>query len=508
MKFHPHLQILILFAMSLACRAAISLNAGESVTADSSPEALAQESLPEASGPASEANKAFSEGRYGEAVKLALPLAQKGDKDALFLLGLAHETGQGVERSQPKAIEYYRKAVTAGHRDARYRSSLILLASEDKAQREDARKMLEAAAKTDPAVAGRILGEAWLRGQLSEDPDPRKAIEWWRKSAAAGDLNSVRILASLYEGRFGYPELKDAKKAAELFRQAADKGDVDSMIALGARLLLGDQKLRNEKSGREWLAKAVEKGNFSACLVLGEYEQTINKDDKAALAAYERGKDGGQVECILRAADFYLQGRGTKKDESRGKALLVKAAQAGHPRAQFTIAMSLMSAEKPDLSGAYLNLLSAANGNLAVAQNELGLFYLSGKLGVADQAAAAGWLTRAAKSGHAAAQNNLATLYEAGAAGLKQDYKNALELYSLAANQGHPEATMALVRLYSNGPIELDLPRAWALAAIAEERAVESAKETKEAVAAKLDEAQLKQAKELLGQLRDSTKDQ
>ena len=49
--------------------------------------------------------------------------------------------------------------------------------------------------------------------------------------------------------------------------------------------------------------------------MLGEYEQTINKDDKAALAAYERGKDGGQVECILRAADFYLQGRGTKKDE-------------------------------------------------------------------------------------------------------------------------------------------------------------------------------------------------
>ena len=67
----------------------------------------------------------------------------------------------------------------------------------------------------------------------------------------------------------------------------------------------------------------------------------------------------------------------------------MKAAQAGHPRAQFTIAMSLMSAEKPDLTAAYLNLLSAANGNLAAAQNELGLFYLSGKLGVADQAAAA-----------------------------------------------------------------------------------------------------------------------
>jgi len=506
MKFHPRLQILIPLAMSMACPAAISLNSGELLSAGDSSESLAQESLPQADGPAAEANKAFSEGRFGEAVELALPLAEKEDADALFLLGLAHESGQGLERSQAKAIEYYRKAFAKGHQDARYRTSLILLASDDKAEREDARKMLETAAKTDPAVAGRILGEGWLIGRLSEKPDPAKASEWWQRAATAGDLASMRILAGFYEGRLGYPEFKDAKKAIGLYEQAAAKGDVESMVVLASRLLMGEESLRDEKRGRELLEKVIEMGNFGACLVLGEFEEAIKKDDKAALAAYERGKDGGQLECMVRAGDFYLQGRGTKKDETRGTTLLVNAAQAGHPQAQFRVAMSILSSEKPDIGAAYLNLLAAANSGMAAAQNELGLFYLSGKMGVADQAAAVGWLTRAAKLGHAAAQNNLATLYEAGAAGLNQDYKNAIELYSLAARQGHAEATTALIRLYSEGPIDKDLPRAWALASIAVERGQDAAKEAKAAIEAKLDKQQLADAKKLLEKLKEPAK--
>ena len=463
---------------------------------------VAGQQLNRIQGPARAAGEAFLQGKFEEGVKIARPLAEKGDPDALFLMALAHEGGKGVDLSRDKALQLHRRAATKGHQDASLRVALLLLTSELKNEREEARTLLETMAKKDVTVAGRILGEAWLSGRLSDKPNAAKAIEWWARSAAAGDLTSIRTLAGFYEGRLGFPELKDLKEAYKLYAKAADGGDAGSMLTLGSRLLLGEESMRDEKRGREWLEKAVAAGEFTACLVLGDYEENVRRDAKAALAAYERGKDGGQVDCMFRAAGFYLQGLGVKKDEARGKALMVKAAQSGHPQAQFTVAMTLMGADQPDLGAIYLNLLASANSNYGPAQNELGLLYLTGKMGVADQTAGVGWLTRAAKLGSAAAQNNLGTLYEAGGGGLKQDYTNAVELYSLAAKQGHMDATRALIRLFSQGPIELNLPRAWALASIAVERGDESVKDVRDQVAAKLSKDQRAKADTILSDLK------
>jgi len=188
-----------------------------------------------------------------------------------------------------------------------------------------------------------------------------------------------------------------------------------------------------------------------------------------------------------------------KKDEARGKALLLQAAQAGSSQAQFRVALMLLSGEKPDVGAGYLHLLAAANGNLLIAQNELGLFYLSGQLGVADPAAAVSWLTRAAKAGSAAAQNNLAALYESGSAGLGRDLKNAGELYTLAAKQGHPQATLALARLYTGGAgVNADLPRAWALTSLVAGNGDETAATMAKQIDQKLSDEQRKEAKKLL----------
>lgn len=511
MKTLPILQAVLALALAVSANAAISLaKPALGDTTGPADDPLAQKSVPagpQISGPAAAAYQAFSEGRSDEAVKLAQPLADDGNADALFLLGLAHETGRGADPSRDKAIGFYRKAAAKDHKDARYRISLILLASDKAEERNEARKQLEAAASTDAAVAGRILGEAWLRGKLSEESNPKKAVEWWERAASAGDLTSMLILASLYEGQLGLPEFKDNAKALKLYSKAAALGDVGSMVTLGSRLLNGEESLRDEKRGRDWLNKAVAEGNFTACLVLGDFEQHVKKNEKAALAAYEKGDDGGQVECMLRAADFYLEGRGTETDVERGKALLIKAAKGGHPQAQFRIAMMLLSAEKPDLGTAYSFLLSAANQNLSVAQNELGLFYLSGRLGVADPAAATGWLTRAAKLGNPSAQLNLAMLYEAGAAGLNQDYKNAGELYGLAASQGNVEAMLALARIYSSGgPVKEDLARAWALASLAAEKGAETAAPMRDKIASRLTKEQRTEGKNLLKEFKEPAK--
>ena len=490
MRLRSLTHLLLFSALTVSVHAAVSLPTDSSTAVPTV-----------ADGPAKEAMEAFQAGRHAKAVELALPLAEQGNAEALYLLGFASESGKGLDASKEKALEYYRKASALNQKDATYRLAFILLASEKEEDRTQAREALETAAKGDPTVAARILGEAYLRGRLTPAPDPDKAIFWWKSAADAGDIPSTLLMARFYEGQFGFPELKDSKESLAAYSKAAGLGDAAAMAALGSRLLSGDEKIRDEKKGREWLKKAIEAKEYTGYLALGDYEENVKKDLKTALSEYERGKDAGQIDCVLRTADFYIQGKGVEKDSTRGLALLEKAAEAGNPTANFRLAVQSLSAEKPDLLVGYKHLLAAANGSLAEAQNELGLFYLSGKLAAADGPAGVAWLTRAAQGGYPQAQNNLATLYERGAAGVVQNLENAGQLYALAANQGHGPATLALARLVNEGVgTKADPAKAWALASLAEERGAENAKKLLDSIT--LDEPQRADAKQQLADMK------
>jgi TPR repeat protein len=459
----------------------------------------------EADGPAKAAMQAFRDGQHAKAVEMATPLAETGNGDALFLLGFAHETGQGAEPLRELAIDYYTRASAAGHKDATYRASLILLASEVEAEREKARDMLEAAAKSDPAVAGRILGEAYLRGRISAEPDYEKTLYWWGAAADSGDVPAILLLARLHEGQFGFPEKKNLQKAMTAYAKAAGLGDGPAMAAYGSRLLSGEKEFRDEAKGREWLKKAIEAGEHAAFLALGDFEENVKNDPKAALAFYERGKDAGQIDSTIRAANFYIEGKGTEKDVPRGIQLLETAAKNGSALAHFQLAVHRLSGDVSDMTPGYGHLVAAANGGLLEAQNELGLLYLSGRIGAADPAAGVAWLTRAAQGGFAQAQNNLATLYERGA-GVPQNLNNAGQLYSLAANQGHGPATLALARMHFQGlGTQVNLEKAWALATLAAERGEEGAKKLVEEIGGKLDEPKLAAARKELEAMKSAT---
>lgn len=463
-------------------------------------------SLPtDVDGPVKEAMEAFQSGRHFKAVDLARPLAEKGNAEAQYLLGFAYETGRGAEASKDKALEYYRKAADSKHRDAIYRLSFILLASDKEAEREQARAALEEAAKSDPAVAARILGEAYLMGRLSSTPDPDKAIFWWKRAADAGDVLSMSLIGRFYEGQFGFPELKNVKASLEYYTKAAGLGNPAAMAALGSRYLSGDEKFRDEAKGREWLKKAIDGKEYSAYLALGDYEENIKKNLKEALAQYERGKDAGQIDCMLRSAEFYIQGKGVAKDSDRGITILRKAAEAGSPVASLRLAVLILSQEKPEILAGYGFLLASANGNLPEAQNELGLLYLSGKMGVTDPSAALAWLTRAAQSGFAQAQYNLAVLYDRGAGGVARNIENAGQLYMLAANQGHGPATLALAHLLNDGVgLKADPIKAWAIATLAAERGEKDATKLAADIAEKFDAKQREQANKELQNIKSN----
>ncbi|MBC7979125.1 MAG: sel1 repeat family protein [Armatimonadetes bacterium] len=461
------------FLISICCIAIVFAN-----PLGAAPPAKAKEKNPapvKVTSPAKAALEAFEAGKHAEAVKMAKPLAEAGDPDAIYLLGFAHETGKGIEASHEQALSYYRKGSAMNHSDSSYRLSLLLMNSKEKKERYEALALLEKQAVKDPGVAGRFLGEAFLLGRFSEKPDVEKALLWWKKAGDFGDVPSMIFLARFYDGQMGFPENTDRVMALKYYETAAGKGNPGAMVAAGSRLLNGTTVKRNEAVGMAWLKKAIDARELSAYLAMGDYLEKIKKDLPAALAEYERGKDAGQVDCIVRAAEFHINGKGTKKDVARGTSLMKKAAEAGSGHAHLILAANILNRKAPDMLAGYGHLLAAANAGLPEAQNDLGLFYLSGKLGIADVSAAVSWFGRSAQANFAPAQNNLAAMHERGA-GVPQNYETAAKLYALAAQQGNASATLSLARFQAAGAAtKVNRETGWALGKLAEERGEKNA---------------------------------
>ena len=99
-------------------------------------------------GPLADAVVAYQRGDYATALRLWHPLAEQGDTDAQFHLGVMFESGQGVLRNDAEAIKWYRKA-----------------------------------AEQDDAVAQFNLGVMYAKGM---SPNHAEAALWYRLAADHG----------------------------------------------------------------------------------------------------------------------------------------------------------------------------------------------------------------------------------------------------------------------------------------------------------------------------------
>lgn len=394
-------------------------------------------------GLAAEAVRTFRAGCPAAAADMAGPLAEKGDADACFLLAYGMEAREPAKMSRAQAMgHYYRRAGEAGHPEAGYRRSLISLTAGSEKERNDAREAFESAAAKDPR-AGRILGEAWLRGFVTGKPDVSKAVEYWKAAGAKGDTKALILLARLHEGDFGFPELADRGKVEGYYRDAAGAGDGDAFVSLGSLLLGADRSPEDRREGHDWLAKALDRKMSVAWLVLGDHEQAVRKDETAAMDYYQKGAAAGDAGCMMRIA--------ARSNESADRrSWLERASAAGSPAASAELGRQLMTGGSPDFPQARRYLILAAREGIPQAQYDLGMFYLEGRDGAPDPVAAMPWLTEAMKAGDAGMQYQLGTLHERGIGG-PVNYANAGVLYTMACNKGHAAAATRIAVMAMNG---------------------------------------------------------
>lgn len=165
---------------------------------------------------------AYQKDDYDTAYKEFLPLAEKGNGAAQFILGLMFEDGEGVLRDIKQAIYWFKKV-----------------------------------AKQDDTNTQYNLGLMYEKGEQVLQ-DYQKAVSLYR--AVAKPLFSL-TLGNMYEIGDGVPQ--DYKKALENYKHAAHLNSVEAQYKLGNMYVNGLGVATDYKQARYWMQKAYNNPNIS-----------------------------------------------------------------------------------------------------------------------------------------------------------------------------------------------------------------------------------------------------
>ena len=108
---------------------------------------------------------AYEQSDYQTAFKLWLPMAEQGDANVQFNLGVMYAKGQGVKQDDFEAVKWFRKAAEQGH-----------------------------------AKAQAILGFSYLLGERGVQVNKSLAKEWFGKACDNGDQNGCEYYGKLNRG--------------------------------------------------------------------------------------------------------------------------------------------------------------------------------------------------------------------------------------------------------------------------------------------------------------------
>jgi TPR repeat protein len=81
-------------------------------------------------GPYEDAGAAYQRGDYGTALRLFRPLAEQGNPDAQFTLGLIYASAQGVVQDFREAEKWFRIAAEQGHAAAQFNLGVMYVAGQ------------------------------------------------------------------------------------------------------------------------------------------------------------------------------------------------------------------------------------------------------------------------------------------------------------------------------------------------------------------------------------------
>ena len=195
------------------------------------------------------------------AVKTA---ADRGNAGAMCDFGSYLMNGEGVEKDEAAAVEYWKRS-----------------------------------AEQDFPAALHKLGMCALRGLCGVEKNEAEAAAYFKRAAEGGDRESIFTLGMLYDNGLGVE--KDPRKALEYLQKASELKQPDACFLIGTKLLTLDgisQERAEEAMGM--LLTAAEAGQPAAQFMYGmccESGRGVEQDLAEAAGWYRRAARSGVAEA-------------------------------------------------------------------------------------------------------------------------------------------------------------------------------------------------------------------
>ena len=227
-----------------------------------------------AAGQGVEGNPARAAEFFRQAAEVGLPAAQ-------YNLGLAYLTGGGVERNPREARNWWEKAALQGYLPAQRNLATLLWKGEGlpRDQAEALRWFREAALGGSPEAAAfldsllqpmvlapepaagdgaaEVALTPFQRGQAAfARKDYEGAYRIWLPLAEAGDADAQYAIGHLHQLGLGVEP--DPSRAIAWYEKAAAQGQVWAQFSLGRFYLEGEGVERNEGLGLYWIQTAAD----------------------------------------------------------------------------------------------------------------------------------------------------------------------------------------------------------------------------------------------------------
>lgn len=206
---------------------------------------------------AREANAALARKDYDSAFTKFLSLAQHGNATAQFNVGAFYINGQGVQKDEKRAYEWFAKSASQGNAPA-----LQILQGAAAKGNENAKNELN---KIQPKPASVPTQAQTLAPQVAAAPRDEKTL-----------LTEANTALSQ----------KDYNSAFPKFLALAQQGNAVAQFNVGAFYFNGQGVQKDEKQAYEWFAKSAAQGNARAIEVM-QNAAAKQKEKAAAKSARE-----------------------------------------------------------------------------------------------------------------------------------------------------------------------------------------------------------------------------
>jgi TPR repeat protein len=185
-----------------------------------------------------EATRYFEKKDYQAALKEIKPLAETGNVDAQYNLGVMYDKGLGVIRNANEAIKWYRKAAEKGQPAAQFN-----------------------------------LGILYQHGE-SGDPDSAEAARWFQKAADQGIVEAQYSLGVMYHRGEGVPQ--DYQQALRRYRQAGKRGYAAALYNLSVMYRRGEGSSNRSRRAGDFMNRQRKREMLTLSTVLRSCTKRVN----------------------------------------------------------------------------------------------------------------------------------------------------------------------------------------------------------------------------------------